>query len=199
MNGSLDRAADVSRETLEAFAALLQRWTRKINLVGSLDTNDLWDRHILDCARLADLIPHEAKTYADLGTGAGLPGLVVAILRPDLSTTLIESDNRKAAFLRAARRDLSLNARIICNRIEVAAPQSADVVSARALAPLPDLLRLATRHGGPATYYLFPKGERWEREVAEARRAWSFDLQVSDSRREGAGPVLLITNVSEIA
>src|SRR5216684_8558303 len=102
---------DVSRETgnrLEALVSTLERWQKAINLVGKATMEDVWRRHVLDSAQLKGLIPDEAKTLTDLGSGAGFPGLVVAALRPDLEVTLIEADARKAAFLGEAARRMEL-------------------------------------------------------------------------------------------
>ena len=195
---AIEPVDDVSRETLEAFAKLLMRWTSRINLVGSADDFELWDRHIMDCTRLIDLIPPGRRRYLDIGTGAGLPGLVIAILRPDLEAILIEADRRKCAFLRAVRRELSLAISIHCSRIESVDPVAADVISARALAPLSQLLDLSVPHGRQETMYLFPKGARWEQEVLTAREKWSFDVKPVFPARGSAGPILQIKNVSEI-
>jgi 16S rRNA (guanine527-N7)-methyltransferase len=126
---------DVSRETgdrLEALVSTLERWQKAINLVGKTTMGDVWRRHILDSAQLKGLIPGEAKTLTDLGSGAGFPGLVVAALRPDLDVTLIESDARKAAFLGEAARRMGLEKppKIVIGRIEAVAPARADRTAA---------------------------------------------------------------------
>src|SRR5271163_4726150 len=139
---------DVSRETqaqLDALVETLGRWQKAINLVGRTTLDDIWSRHVLDSAQLRLLIPDEAKTLTDLGSGAGFPGLVIAALRPDLDVTLIESDARKAAFLGEASRLMRLAkpAKIVVGRIEAVPPAPADVITARALAPLGQLLKWA--------------------------------------------------------
>src|SRR4026209_480980 len=126
---------DVSRETLgqlEALVETLVRWQKAINLVGRATIEDVWTRHVLDSAQLAPLIPADAKSLADLGSGGGFPGLVLAALRPDLDMTLIEADARKAAFLGEAgrRRGLKKPPRVIIGRIEEAPASKADVVTA---------------------------------------------------------------------
>src|SRR5262245_48768743 len=130
---------DVSRETLgrlEVMVETLLRWRKAINLIGRATLDDIWGRHILDSAQLAPLIPAEAKTVADLGSGAGFPGLVLAALRPALDITLIEADARKSAYLGEAARKMGLprQPKIVVSRIEAAPPARADVVTARALA-----------------------------------------------------------------
>ena len=173
----------VSRETserLDRYAALLTRWNAKINLVSRASLAELWSRHIIDSAQLFALRPERAGHWADLGSGGGFPGLVIAILAaeaaPELRVTLVESDQRKAAFLATAARELDLRADVRAERIETLPPLGADVLSARALAPLDTLLGYAARHLAPAGRALFPKGARAAEEIAEARRHWRFDL-----------------------
>jgi 16S rRNA (guanine527-N7)-methyltransferase len=174
--------ADVSRETsdqLETMVTLLERWQKAINLVGRATLQDIWARHVLDSAQLKPLIPAEARTLTDLGSGGGFPGLVVAALRPDLDITLVESDARKAAFLgEAARRmELSKPPRIVVGRIEDVPAAKADVVTARALAPLNQLLDWADRHRTDTAICLFHKGKGWQGELTEAMKNWDIACQ----------------------
>jgi 16S rRNA (guanine527-N7)-methyltransferase len=173
---------DVSRETttqLKAFVELLGRWQKAINLIGRTTVEDVWTRHILDSAQLHPAIPLQAKTLIDLGSGGGFPGLVVAALRPDLDVTMIESDARKAAFLGEAgrRMDLKKQPRIVIKRIEEAPRAQADVVTARAVAPLRQLLGWADRHRSPDAICLFHKGKGWQGELAEALKDWDVSSQ----------------------
>jgi 16S rRNA (guanine527-N7)-methyltransferase len=173
---------DVSRETqdqLDALVATLVRWQKAINLVGRATLGDIWTRHILDSAQIAGLVPEGAKTLADLGSGGGFPGLVVAALRPDLDVTLIEVDARKAAFLGEAARRMALKKlpRIVIKRIEDAEPAAADVVTARALAPLSQLLAWADRHRMDTAICLFHKGKGWQGELTEAMKDWDIECQ----------------------
>jgi 16S rRNA (guanine527-N7)-methyltransferase len=177
---------DVSRETgnrLEALVSTLERWQKAINLVGKTTMEDVWRRHVLDSAQLKGLIPEGAKTLTDLGSGAGFPGLVVAALRPDLDVTLIESDARKAAFLGEAARRMTLDKqpKIVIGRIEAVAPAPADVITARALAPLGQLLAWADRHRTAPAICLFHKGKGWQAEVTEAMKEWDIPHQASTS------------------
>ena len=170
---------DVSRETrdqLEALVNILVRWQKAINLVGNTTMEGIWTRHVLDSAQLKLLIPERAKTLTDLGSGAGFPGLVVAALRPDLDVTLIEADARKAAFLGEAGRhmDLEKQPKIIVGRIESVAPAKADVVTARALAPLTKLLKWAHPHRTDTAICLFHKGKDWQAELREAMKDWDI-------------------------
>jgi 16S rRNA (guanine527-N7)-methyltransferase len=180
----------VSRETLDrldAFSATLRHWQRAINLVSPASLDHLWSRHFLDSAQVALYLPSTAKTVADLGSGAGLPGLVLAALRPDLRLVLIESDGRKAAFLGEAARHMGLaNVRVVASRIELAAPVAADVVTARALAPLSKLLAWADRHRSDTAICLFHKGKGWRNELTEAMKDWDipYDLFTSVTDRD---------------
>ena len=184
--GSADAFAarfDVSRETLrrlEIYASLLDRWTRRINLVSAATLPDLWHRHFADSAQLLALGPR-AGSWLDLGAGAGFPGLVIAILAPGLRVRLVESDQRKCAFLRRVSDETATPVDIIPDRIESLAPQHAAVVSARALAPLTQLLAHAEKHLAPDGIGLFPKGRTVHNEIAEAERAWRFRCRVRPS------------------
>ena len=178
-------------EVLEVLEAEVRRWTPAINLVSQGSLPDLWTRHVADSAQLWPLAPG-ARTWVDLGAGAGFPGLVVAALgAPALAVTLIESDGRKAAFLRGTARAMGLAVTVLDQRAEAAPPQGADVVSARALAPLAALLPLVARHLAPAGTALLPKGRAAQAEVAEARaRGWRFDLDAVQSRTDPDGRIL---------
>ena len=175
---------DVSRETierLESFADLTVKWTPRINLIAKGTVADIWDRHIVDSAQIYALAPASFDKWVDLGSGGGFPGIVVAAiakeLQPHASFVLIESDQRKATFLRTAARELELPVTVIAARIEEAPPQSADVVSARALASLSALLPLVSRHLADHGRALMHKGRQATQEIAEARENWSFALE----------------------
>ena len=175
----MDLLAGVSRETrdrLEILVETLERWQKAINLVGRTTMDGVWKRHVLDSAQIVPLIPNEAKTLADLGSGGGFPGLVIAAMRPDLQITMIESDARKAAFLGEAGRKMGLKnqPKIVIRRIEIAAPANAEIVTARALAPLGQLLEWSARHRMDTAICLFHKGKGWQAEVDEAKKEWDF-------------------------
>ncbi|MEZ5855675.1 MAG: 16S rRNA (guanine(527)-N(7))-methyltransferase RsmG [Hyphomicrobiaceae bacterium] len=190
---------------LEVYAATLRHWQARINLVAPSTLDDAWHRHFADSAQIASLAPATASSWVDLGSGAGFPGLVCAILRagraaPRPRFTLVESDQRKCAFLREVVRQTSLATLIpvdiLCARIEESATRakltSADVISARALAPLPRLLELAAPLLGNATTALFMKGRGAEDEVAEAQRSWQFEYDVLASRTEQQARIIRI-------
>jgi 16S rRNA (guanine527-N7)-methyltransferase len=188
----------VSRETLarlEAYAELLTRWSARINLVGRDTLPDLWRRHILDSAQLHRFIPGSAQNLIDLGSGAGLPGLILAILGVP-GVELVEADSRKAAFLREAARITGAEVMIRPCRIQAVPPHPVDVVTARACAPLDRLLALAAPFLAPHTLCLFPKGERFNEELTLARKASTMDVSVEPSLSDRRGVVLRLQQVA---
>jgi 16S rRNA (guanine527-N7)-methyltransferase len=151
--------------------------------------------------QLMAFAPTAPKRWVDLGSGGGFPGLVIAAMlaesAPECQTTLIESDLRKATFLREAVRAMQLTTDVIAQRIEKAPEQKADVVSARALAALPALLPLALRHGTAQTTFIFPKGNRVLNEIAEAvDSGWKFDHDLHKSRTDPTGTILTLWNIT---
>jgi 16S rRNA (guanine527-N7)-methyltransferase len=202
--GELKRPPEmsVSRETLdrlEIYADLLKHWQGKINLVAPSTIADLWERHFVDSAQIWTYAPPGVQKWVDLGSGAGFPGLVVATLaresNPDMAFTLIESDARKGVFLRTVVRELGLNATVLTSRIEVTKSQAADIVSARALAPLDRLLGYAYPHLNANGVCIFHKGARFVEELEQAKKVWSFDVthQVSQVDRKSA--VLILSGI----
>jgi len=198
-----DMEAAVSRETRERltiYADLLKRWNPRINLVSRKTIPDIWTRHFEDSAQLLDLAPDSVEHWADLGAGGGFPGLVVGIIgqaRGKLRhLTLVESDRRKAVFLRTVIRETGLDAQVIAERIEDTPPLAADVISARALAPLDDLLELSARHMAADGIALFPKGARWQKELEAARSKWNFTHRVDRSKTETGAVILTVKGVS---
>lgn len=192
------RDLDVSRETLarlEAYAALLRHWQNAINLVAPASLPDLWRRHMLDSAQLCALAPDDARMWLDLGSGAGFPGLVTAALcadRTDFTVHLVESDRRKCAFLRTAAAEMGVSVVVHACRIEAAPPVRADVISARALAPLDRLLGYAARFVGADTRLLLPKGRDVHQELDAAARLWRFRADLTPSRSDAEGRIVVI-------
>lgn len=194
----------ISRETLArltTYAALLAQWQKAVNLVAPSTLSDIWRRHFADSAQLLALSPPHTAAWLDLGSGAGFPGLVIAILlagrggeAPRL--TLVESDQRKAAFLGEVARRTGVSVDILAIRIENLATRfklpAGGVVSARALASLTELLRLASPYLSGGSVGLFLKGREAESEVAEARRAWRFDAQLVPSVTDPASRVVVV-------
>lgn len=196
-------ALDVSRETearLDAFVALVAKWNPAINLVARSTLPEIWNRHVLDSAQVFDLAPQGARHWADLGAGGGFPGIVVAILAaeraPQIKITLVESDQRKAAFLREAIRATGVKATVCADRIESLNPLMADVLSARALAPLSQLLAHAERHLAPGGVAIFPKGATHGAELAESLERWRFSVQKHPSRTD---PDAVLLRIGDIA
>jgi 16S rRNA (guanine527-N7)-methyltransferase len=188
-------SADVSRETrerLDDFTEMVLTWNRRINLIGPCDIEAFRLRHLEDCIQVADLIHDRATTVVDLGSGAGLPGLIIAICRPSLRVTCVESDARKAVYLREAVRRLHLDVDVLNGRIEVARPQGASIVTARGLAPLPKLLGYVARHLAVDGRALLMKGRRWQEELEQARRAWQFSVEAASSRTDPQAVILSI-------
>ncbi|NPD17366.1 16S rRNA (guanine(527)-N(7))-methyltransferase RsmG [Xinfangfangia sp. D13-10-4-6] len=181
---------------LRLFEDLTRKWTQKINLISRATIDQIWARHIEDSARILLLAPESPRIWADFGSGGGFPGIVVAALLADrgaeTQVILVESDQRKATFLREAARHLALNVLVKAERAEQISPIGADVVSARALAPLDMLCGFAERHGAPDHICLFPKGETWQEEVANARKNWTFDLEAAlDPGHKGSATLKL--------
>ncbi|MBI3446108.1 MAG: 16S rRNA (guanine(527)-N(7))-methyltransferase RsmG [Magnetospirillum sp.] len=188
----------VSRETLErltAYAALLMKWQARINLVGPDTIADLWSRHFLDSAQLFPLIRPDARRLVDLGSGAGFPGLVLAIMgAPDVH--LVESDQRKCAFLREVARITGAGITVINKRIEQVPPLGADVVTARALAPLSKLLDWAFPHLALGGECLFLKGRGAEDELTASAKEWKLSASRVSSLTDPGGLVLHLREVS---
>ncbi|HET8727905.1 MAG TPA: 16S rRNA (guanine(527)-N(7))-methyltransferase RsmG [Alphaproteobacteria bacterium] len=185
----------VSRETLSRlsrYAELLVKWQARINLVGRSTISDLWHRHMLDSAQLFPLLPKDARLLVDLGSGAGFPGLVLAILGvPEVH--LIESDTRKAAFLREVSRETSAGAMVHAVRIEQAPAIEADAVTARALAPLPVLLEHAGRFATANSVLLFPKGQDVGKELTDTPEHKKMTVDAVPSITDSSGTILRIT------
>jgi 16S rRNA (guanine527-N7)-methyltransferase len=198
---------NVSRETVEkldTYAGLLKQWQKTINLVSPGTLDAVWHRHIADSAQLLNLAPASARRWVDLGSGAGFPGLVIAILlkeRPGIRVTLVESDTRKVAFLREVARQTALASVVdICHaRIEIASTQIrvglVDVVTARALAPLHKLLGLCQPFFGPSTVALLLKGREAEREAEDASADWQFEAKLVPSVTDSEARIAVITKL----
>lgn len=195
------RLLAVSRETLDrltVYLELLERWQQRINLVGATTLADPWRRHILDSGQLWRFWPQGAQVLVDLGSGAGLPGLVLAVLGAPV-THLIESDRRKAAFLREAARACGASVQVHAARIEDVPPLRADIVTARALAPLPALLGLAERHVQPGTICLFLKGRTAASELTAAHQTWTMNAAREPSLSDPEGQIVIISEMNRAA
>ncbi len=184
----------MSEAKLRQFAALVARWSERINLVSRRDLPLLWERHVEDSLALVPHIPPETKTAIDLGSGAGFPGLVLAIAT-GIPFTLIEADMRKAAFLSDAARALDAPVTVLCSRIEVARVAPAALVTARALAPLDKLLGMALPFLAPGGVCLFPKGRRYEAEFALAARHWRWEVERCKSACDAQASILKFSRI----
>jgi 16S rRNA (guanine527-N7)-methyltransferase len=181
----------VSRETierLELYVSLLAKWQKTINLIAPSTLPVIWSRHILDSAQLMQHVPSAAQSWLDLGSGGGFPGLVCAAMalesNPNIVFTLVEADVRKATFLRETARQMGLRVGVMSRRIEDLPPSRADVISARALAPLASLCRYAHPHLSETGICLFQKGARHADELATAQQDWHITYSVSPSITE---------------
>ena len=195
----------VSRETserLELLCALVARWTPKINLVARSTVDDIWSRHILDSAQIWRYRPDAPRRWADLGSGGGFPGLVIAAFAaqdaPDMVMSLIESDTRKTVFLQTAAREMGLPTQVIRSRIEAADLPPQDVISARALASLDKLLALAAPLRAPGAVCFFAKGAGVESELTDARASWHIEVRRRPSLADSAGCILEIPEFSRV-
>ena len=193
-------ATNVSRETLDRckiYVDLLQDWSGRMNLVARSTLDDVWHRHMLDSAQLFPLIPGGAKTLIDLGAGAGFPGVVMSIMGvPEVH--LVESTGKKAAFLQTVVNETGISAKIHNDRIEALKPFTADVITARALAPLDKLLSYAARFSGPNTRHLYLKGQHVGDELTKAHKMWNMKVDQVPSSTDPQGSVLSVCEVSHV-
>jgi 16S rRNA (guanine527-N7)-methyltransferase len=198
----LERDFDVSRETIEAldrYQALLNKWAGQINLVGPSTLSHFWSRHVLDSAQLIPLAGQDVTRIADFGSGAGLPGLVLAALimetRPNHHITLVEISAKRCGFLREAARTLGVNVTIVQDKIENVTPTPLDFVTARAFAPLEKLLNYAHPWAELGARILFLKGEEVQREIDQASTNWAFQSRINTSVTDSRGCVIEILDL----
>jgi 16S rRNA (guanine527-N7)-methyltransferase len=193
---------DVTPEVLadfEAWHQLLLKWNKAVNLVSPSALGEFWRRHALDSWQVAAHLPRGDINIIDLGSGAGFPGIAVAIelkRRGQGRATLVESAGKKANFLKRVARDLNLPVAVTTERAEALPAQIHDVVSARAFAPLPRLLAYAEPFWGPRTRGLFLKGAGVEAEIEDARADWDFSTENYASRSDESGKLLAITGLT---
>ncbi|HVC63417.1 MAG TPA: 16S rRNA (guanine(527)-N(7))-methyltransferase RsmG [Acetobacteraceae bacterium] len=182
---------------LQRYVALLLRWNRAINLVGARDLPALWTRHIADSLQLGALWNKPPKRAIDLGSGAGFPGLVLAI-HYGIHFDLLEQDQGKAAFLREAARVTGAPVTVVATKIEDAVVPRAKLVTARGLAPLSRLLGYAENLLTPDGECLFLKSRGVESEIAEAARAWTMRIEQLPSRTGGNGVILRVSGIARM-
>ena len=204
---------NISRETLADFEhwfALLNHWNQRINLVSASTLENFWIRHALDSWQLTTLVPDTARAALDMGSGAGFPGMALAIaakngILPNLSKVrLVEANGKKCNFLRTAARELNVPVEISQARLEDVRARRVDILTARALAPLDRLLDYSLSVTGvdedgtnglkTAPVLLFPKGENWEMEVRKAQKRFTFNLEAIPSQTNPNARILRLTN-----
>lgn len=197
MTNALPDWLDVSRETLEKlefYASEIRRWNPVINLVSKASLADIWARHILDSAQVYPLGNANAGLWLDIGSGGGFPGIVMAIMgAPQM--VLVESDQRKATFLRQVSRQLGLDLQVIAKRIDDLPPFGAQTMTARALAALTQLLPYAYTHLAAEGSAIFPKGRQVAEELAVAQAKWRFEHRLVPSRTDTDAALLVIRNI----
>ena len=184
-------------QRLEAFAALLLRWNPRINLIARADEPVLWERHILDAVQLAPLLPAPAEDLIDLGSGAGFPGLILALVT-DWTVHLVEADQRKSSFLREAVRITRASAVVHATRAEAVSLPPCAVVTARAVAPLSRLLALAAPLLRPSGLCLFPKGRTVEDELTAASHEWHMHVERFPSRTSSTATLLRLREIRRV-
>jgi 16S rRNA (guanine527-N7)-methyltransferase len=193
----------ISREILarlKAYVGLLEDWNARHNLVSAASLADVWPRHVWDSAQLARYVPDSARTLADLGSGAGFPGLVLAqLLQGKVQVTLFEATAKKCRFLEAVRDRLGLDTIIRNERVEEAPLQVFDVVTARACAPLDRLLAYAQKFLGPESLCLFLKGQNVGAELTQARNSWKMKVVQHPSLTDPSGVVLEVRELRHVA
>ncbi len=196
---------NVSRETvdrLDRFSKQLERWSSRINLVSKNTLSEVWSRHILDSAQILTLLPKEPINICDMGSGGGFPGLVLAIILEErleaYEICLIDSDQRKCAFLRQMALQQGLKVKVLTGRLEEIEPQGAQVITARALAPLPDLIAFGTRHMKENGKMIFLKGKTAKHEITSAQEDWKFEYQTYTSLTSADSFLIEIKNVESL-
>jgi 16S rRNA (guanine527-N7)-methyltransferase len=195
-------ACPVTHETihrLTIYQEMLISWNEKMNLVAASTLSQIWTRHFLDSAQLMPFIPETTKTIADLGAGAGFPGLVLAIMAKDEKGSFcvhaIESTGKKADFLEAVVQEIGLNAVVRRERIEDVKDLKADVVAARALKPLPELLKYANKLIHKDSLCLFLKGKSATEELTQAKKYWTFSAKIHPSQSDDSGNILVMRDL----
>lgn len=193
-------AATVAR--IEQYIELALKWNSAINLVGRSTAAQMWERHVIDSAQIFKCAAETQRVWLDLGSGGGFPGIVIAVLAddifPQLRVSLVESDKRKAVFLSEVGRQLGLKLTVHATRIQDLGPQHADVVSARALAPLEDLCGYAASHLNAGGVCAFPKGASAQEEIETARKTWSFNIDQVASITDSRASVLFLKDLKRV-
>ena len=193
---------NVSRETLdklETFSELLKRWNPRINLVSTRDIERVWERHIVDSAQIYPHLAGHDGVWVDIGSGGGFPGIVTAIIateeNPSADVHLIESDQRKCAFLRQVAREIALPITVHAKRVEATETKNVSIITARAFASVTKILDMTTGLRSEMTKYLLLKGRTYESELTEAEQSWKLKVETIPSRTDPEGTILALTEV----
>lgn len=203
MKNILDKY-NVSHETIEQlklYLSLLTEWQTKFNLVSNSSLEDAWNRHFLDSAQLFQYVPQSAKTLIDFGSGAGFPGMVLAIIAkektPYLKISLVESIKKKTMYLNEVAKQTNTNVIIINDRIENLKKTKYDVITSRAMTALKDLLNYAEPFCHKDTTCIFPKGKNYATELSEAHKLWRFKCHIESNEMSDEGKILVITDIAK--
>ncbi len=190
---------NVSRETisrLKVYQALLEKWQPRINLISSHTLSDVWQRHFEDSLQLIKYISDAPQSLVDMGSGAGFPGLVLALSYPtSLKVTLIESDVRKSLFMENVSRETNVPVKIISKRIEDVQDIKGDIITARGLSALTKLFEMSFPLMTDSSQCLFLKGKGVDKEIDEAKKNWEFDLEIFLSLTDSTGRILRVKNL----
>lgn len=194
---------DVSRETIDRlckFEDIVLKWNPKINLIAKSTIGDVWDRHIKDSAQLFQYAPVNVSKWLDIGSGGGFPGIVMAAMSAGLGHntefTFVESDQRKSTFLRAAARELELKVIVLAERVEETEAQNADVITARALKSVSELMPMLDRHLAADGIAILPKGRTFADEIPAARKNWRFDMAEHASITDANARILIVKDIA---
>ena len=199
------KSLNVSRETLNGFyeyETLLSKWNKKINLVSKNTLVDIWERHFLDSGQIIKHVEVSGKRWVDVGSGAGFPGLVVALLlrdrKIDCDLVLVEKNSKKSFFLNEVIRKLNLSVEVVNDNIDNLEPLNADILTARAFSELNNLIEIAFRHRKNEGICLFMKGENYRREVDKTLNYWFFDYDIVDSLSSSSGKIIRVKKIFKL-
>ena len=196
------KSLNVSRETLNGFyeyETLLSKWNEKINLVSKNTLVDIWERHFLDSGQIIKHVEASGKRWVDVGSGAGFPGLVVALLlrdrKIDCDLVLVEKNPKKGFFLSEVIRKLKLSVEVVNDNIDTLEPLNADILTARAFSELNNLIEIAFRHRKKEGICLFLKGENYKTELDKTLNFWFFDYDIVDSLSSPSGKIIRVKKI----
>ena len=196
------KSLNVSRETLKGFyeyKTLLFKWNKKINLVSKNTLLDIWERHFLDSGQIINHVEASGKRWVDVGSGAGFPGLVVALLlrdrKIDCDLVLVEKNPKKGFFLNEVIRKLNLSVEVVNDNIDTLEPLNADILTARAFSELNNLIEIAFRHRKKEGICLFLKGENYRIELDKTLNYWFFDYDIVDSLSSSSGKIIRVKKI----